>query len=83
MKDVIELQKNWYYEFKKLRDPGAHKIPLSFITSFLTQPEKGECDLLMQDALDILSNENGCSIEQIGNAFTKILETDEVGTSEP
>lgn len=37
--EELEKHKDWYIDLKKFRDPAAHRIPLAFVQSFVTENE--------------------------------------------
>jgi len=84
-----ELQKyrNWYKELKKLRDPGAHRLPLSFITSILNQNDKinyvrkiNEYNNLLKN---VSSNSPKKSLEIMHEASNVLSELNNIGKFEP
>ena len=81
------LFKPWIDDVKNLRDPGAHRIPITLIPSFLNQHQQKEYQDLYKKYYDKMQEFSqhpiGTGIELIGEAWDYRLEAEKLGTFKP
>lgn len=48
--EELEHHKDWYIDLKKIRDPAAHRIPLSFVQGVVTENESDKLKELISES---------------------------------
>mgnify|MGYP001608694072 CR=1 FL=1 len=81
--EELEHYQDWYFNLKKFRDPAAHRIPLSFVHSTLTENDFNKAKFLSSKWEIINNNFSDGNFSQVEEADQILKEYSQLGHFDP